>query len=181
MCPVANCGKRHSKFIHADVTPGANGSRNVSVGGATGGSDNSVTNGSTSAFGNSVYLPIVPLCVNGVKVFALLDTGSTNTFITASLAKRLNLSGYQHNYVMTTVSRVKPACSKVVEINLSAVDGSFAEDISNVLVETSIPAKYPMHDIDISKYPHLSDLPITPVNQGSPAEVLIGMDNSHLI
>ena len=181
VCPVANCGKRHSKFIHTDVTPGANGSSNVSVGGATGGSGNSVTNGSTIAFGNSVYLPIVPLCVNGVKVFALLDTGSTNTFITASLAKRLNLSGYQHNYVMKTVSRVKPTCSKVVEINLSAVDGSFAEDICNVLVETSIPAKYPMHDIDVSKYPHLSDLPITPVDQGSPVEVLIGMDNSHLI
>ena len=121
----------------------------------------------------------VCLVIWGTSV--LVDMGSTNSFITASLAKRPNLSGHQHNYVMKTICRVKPACSKVEEINLSAVDGSFAEDISNVLVETSIPAKYPMHDIDVSKYPHLSDLPITPVDQGSPVEILVGMDNSHLI
>ena len=107
----------------------------------------------------------VSLCVNVIKVFTPWEMGSTNTFITTSLARRLNLSDYQHNYVMKKVSHVKLACSKVVEINFSVLDGSLTEDISNILLATSIPPKYAMHDIDISKYPHLSDLPITPVDQ----------------
>ena len=90
--------KRHSKFIHVDtpVTPATSStsSDNITVGGA---SSNPLTENmsraSTSAFGNSIYIPIVPVCVNGDRVFALLDTGSTNTFVTESLAKRLKLSG----------------------------------------------------------------------------------------
>ena len=47
--------------------------------------EDSVNCGSTSAFGSSVYLSIVPVLVNGVKTYCLLDNGSTNTFITKTL------------------------------------------------------------------------------------------------
>ena len=157
-------------------------SDNITVGGATSNPlAENASSASTSAFGNSIYLPIVPVCVNGNRVFALLDTGSTNTFVTEGLAKRLKLSGSQHEYVMRTVSGVKSMSSKVVTINIAAVDGSYSEDVSNVLVESSIPARYPSDEIDIRKYPHLTDVPIAPVCRNSPVEVLIGMDNSHLI
>ena len=55
------------------------------------------------------------------------------------------------------------------------------KDVSNVLVESSIPARYPSDEIDIRKYPHLTDVPIAPVCRDSPAEALIGMDNANLI
>ena len=186
VCTVPGCGKRHSKFIHIDtpVTPATSStsSDNITVGGASSNPlAENARSASTSAFGNSIYLPIVPVCVNGNKVFALLDTGSTNTFVTEGLAKRLELSGSQHEYVMRTVSGVKSMSSKVVTIKIAAVDGSYSEVVSNVLVESSIPARYPSDEIDICKYPHLTDVPIAPVCRDSPVEVLIGMDNSHLI
>ena len=119
--------------------------------------------------------------VNSNRVFALLDTGSTNIFVTENLAKRHKLSGSQYEYVMRTLSGVKSISSKVVTINIAAVDGSYSEDVSNVLVEYFIPARYLSDEIDIHKYPHLTDVPIATVCRDSPVEVLISMDNSHLI
>ena len=44
--------------------------------------------------GNRVYFPLVTVLVNGHEpAVALLDTGSTNTFITERLASKLSLQG----------------------------------------------------------------------------------------
>ena len=120
VCSVPDCGKRHSKFLHTDIITGnGNTSESVATGGAAGDStDNTVNCGSTCAFGTSVYLPIVQLSVNGEHVHALLDTGSTNTFVSLRLAQSLSLSGYNHDYVIKTVSRIKPTSSQVVKINV---------------------------------------------------------------
>ena len=152
VCSVPDCGKRHSKFLHTDIITGnGNTSESVATGGAAGGStDNTVNCGSTCAFGTSVYLPIVQLSVNGEHVHALLDTGSTNTFFSERLAQSLSLSGYSHDYVIKTVSRIKPTSSQVVKINVSSLDGSYSQELSNVLVVPSIPAKYPADEIDVN-------------------------------
>ena len=186
VCTVPGCDKRHSKFIHIDTpaTPATSSvfSDNSIVGCTTSNPlTENASSASTNAFGNSIYLPIVPVHVNGNRVFALLDTSSTNTFVNESLAKRLKLSGSQHESVMRTVSGVKSMSSKVVKINISAVDGSYSEDVSNVLVEYFIPVRYLFDEIDIHKYPHLTDVRIATVYRDSPVEVLISMDNSHLL
>ena len=176
VCTVQGCGKRHSKFLHYDTTNSAtNQSANVQS------ADDSVNCGSTSAFGSSVYLPIVPVLVNGVKTYCLLDNGSTNTFITETLSNRLNLQGSRHVYNMRTIDSVKRMNSKVVNFNVSALDGSFSQDLTNVVVNSSIPAKYPTEQIDLRAYPHLADIPLSPIGKGTPVEVVIGMDNSHLL
>ena len=68
-----------------------------------------------------------------------------------------------------------------VSINIAAFDGSYSEDVGNVFLESSIPARYPSVDTDIHKYPHLTDVLIATVCRGSPVEILTGMDNPYLI
>ena len=182
VCSVPDCGKRHSKFLHTDITTGnGNTSESVATGGALGdNTDNTVNCGSTCAFGTSVYLQIVQLSVNGEHVHALLDTGSTDTLVSKRFAQWLSLSGFNHDYVIKTLSRIKPTCSQLVKINVSDLDGSYSQELSNVLVVPSIPAEYPADGIDVNKFPHLSDIPVTSIRRGVPVDVLIRMDNSHL-
>ena len=176
VCSVPDCGKRQSKYLHSDVlNPNMTGQSQSST------AVNNVNSGSTSAFGISVYLPIVPLLVNGVQTYGLLDNRSTNSFITGSLAKRLKLNGPQYSYAMRTVNSVKPLSLKVVNVNVSAADGSFCQELKNVLVNSTAPAKYPTEEIDINKYPHLAHVPLFPIQKGTLVEVVIGMDNSHLL
>ena len=123
----------------------------------------------------------MPVLVNGVKTYCLLDNGSTNTFITETLSNRLNLQGSRHVYNMRTIDSVKRMNSKVVNFNVLALDGSFSQDLTNVLVNSSIPAKYPTEQIDLRAYPHLTDIPLSLIGKGTPVEVVIGMDNWHLL
>ena len=89
-CSVPNCGKKHSKFIHvdtresrSDVTPTGSNDTCPSVPSGSNASANIDNNKS------HVHLPIVPVtCNGGSHIFhALLDSGSTNSFVSESLAK----------------------------------------------------------------------------------------------
>ena len=53
--------------------------------------------------------------------------------------------------------------------------------LNNVLVVSNIPAKYPCDNLNVQRYPHLENIPISPVKSGDVVDVLIGMDNSHLL
>lgn len=174
VCTVPGCGRRHTKFIHVDDIPsrGNNGNGQGTF---------EASNASANTFGSAVYLPIVPVIVNGrIRAHALLDSGSTNTFISKSLSTRLGLDGTQISYRMSTLCKQSEMSSRVVEMSLSP-EGTGTGDgmvLKNVLVVDDIPAKYPRQVIDISKYSHLADLPIT--TEGK-VEILIGMDNAQLI
>jgi hypothetical protein len=128
-----------------------------------------------------VYLPIVPVIVDDkCEVYALLDSGSTNTFITQRLASRLNLKGTEVNYKMSTLGNSTSLNSYVVSINLKSVTSEQMK-LNNVFIVPSIPAKYPSHQLNFQKYPYLADLPIKQVSTDTKVDVLIGMDNAHII
>ena len=126
-------------------------------------------------------MPIVPIVVNGKSVLGLMDSGATNTVISQNLAKELRLSGQSHRYVLNTVSRSDVKSSLCVNVNVSSVDGTFSEQLKNVLVCSPLPARYPQSVIDISQYPHLSDIQIPQVGPGDRVDMIIGMDNGHLL
>ena len=175
VCPVPNCQRRHSKFIHIDPSPKNNPASDedhLNVAGS----------GSTCAFGSNVYLPIIPVLVNGRRANALLDKGSTNTFVTKSLAKELGLTGKSHSYILKTVSHAEKTESQIVNVVVTSCDNTYTQMLNNVLVVSEIPAKLPPFDIDVSQYPHLSDILFPPVNKGSKVvDLLIGMDNPNLL
>ena len=102
MCTVPNCSRKHSELLHTDTA-------NVVHDDVMQVNDSiQVCNIATEGEGASVYLPIVPVIVNGSSrpVYALLDTGSTNTFITKQLAQQLHLQGNDVRYNMSTLSPV---------------------------------------------------------------------------
>ena len=80
---------------------------------------------------------------------------------------------------MRTIDNVKRINSKVVIFNVSALDGSFSQDLTNVSLNSSIPVKYATEQIDLRAYPHLTDIPLSPIGKSTPIEVVSGMDKSH--
>ena len=117
---ILGCGKRHTKFIHVDnqcttsIAPPVHddfirGSCNENRGHVSGehyrGSVN-VSNASANAELSNVYLPIVPVTVNGDAhtYYALLDSGSTNSFISETAASHLSLQSDSIRYNISTIS-----------------------------------------------------------------------------
>ena len=141
VCSVPGCGRKHTRFLHVDydnvnqVTNAENHSNN------NGGSQLGVaSNINVNRTCSSVYLPIVPLRINGqCEVYALLDTGSTNTFVTQRLATQLHLKGKEVSYSMSTLGHSSEVSSKTVSINVTSVDANQKLKADNVLVVGSIP------------------------------------------
>ena len=59
------------------------------------------------------------------------------------------------------------------------MDGTFSEELNNVCVVDQGKIRYP--EIDLSMYPHLTDIPFTDVKRADVGDLLIGMDNSHIL
>ena len=198
-CSVPNCGLKHSKFLHVarenrfssesastSVNPASSSHNNQN-----GASSNLVVSdtelssvncgASSTRRGRTVYLPTVAVEVNGVQVYAMLDNCSTDSFITESLASRLQLRGEACDYVLNTVAGSENKKSSVVEASVASTDGSFQQDISNLVVVPRIPSRYVPRHVDISEYPHLTDLALSPVPVGSQVDLLIGQDNPDMI
>ena len=132
--------------------------------------------------GDYTFMPTVSVVVNeSYNTHALLDSGSTNSFITSDAVKCLGLSGKTVNYRHSTVDTLCMTTStKVVNFILYSLDGSKSLTMSNVFVVEEVPYTYsPCRDL--SAYPHLSDIPISPVHPPAKVDILIGQDNSEAL
>ena len=70
--------------------------------------------------------------------------------------------------------------TKVVNFILYSLDGSKSLTMYNVFVVEEVPYTYsPCRDLSI--YPHLSDIPISPVHPPAKVDLLIGQDNSEAL
>ena len=68
-----------------------------------------------------------------------------------------------------------------MSFRLSSPEGGDAVQLTNVLVIPDIPARHPIKEINLIHYPHLADLPLTNEGKFVKADILIGMDNGHLM
>ncbi len=68
-----------------------------------------------------------------------------------------------------------------MSFHLDSPEGGEAVQLTNGLVIPDIPARHPSKQIDIRHYPHLSDLPLNNGGKLVKADILIGMDNGHLM
>jgi hypothetical protein len=167
VCSVPGCGAKHTKFIHLEPT---SGSREVS--------SHQVQVAATSdTSGESFFLPVVPVIVNGkYKASALLDNASNTTFCTKALVDSLGVKGSTVNCVLSTMSQLNVS-SAIVDITLSSLDGLRSMQLSKVHVVDVIPIDVPR--IDLSKYPHLAD--VIDDNPTSNVQILIGQDHSEAL
>ena len=99
------------------------------------------TNGSISASSATVYIPMLPVLINGESVMCFLDNGSTNTFMAQSLASRLGLSGPKEHISINTLSDKTQSNPMIVTCDVSNTDGTFLQCLNTVLVTPYIPAR----------------------------------------
>ena len=122
-CTVSGGGRRHSKFIHTDeVSPRVVPAPATSVSSDPIAQTAPASNGNASVSGMSVYMPIVPVKVNNnaKTVYALLDSGSTNTFLTSSLSTELGLQESMTSYNISTIQTTS-TISKMVSFHLRSM------------------------------------------------------------
>ena len=183
------CNLNHSTYIHVDDII-VNKDVDVDVNTVMP-SQMQTTNSAGTAGANSAddmpsndytFMSIVSVVVNkSYKTHALLDSGSTNSFITSDAVTSLGLSSktviYKHSTVDTPCMTTS---TKVVSFILYSLDGSKSLTMSNVFVVEEVPYTYsPCRDLSI--YPHLSDIPISPVHPPAKVDILIGQDNSEAL
>ena len=184
------CNLNHSTYTHVDDVI-VNKDVDVDVNTVmpsqmqtTNSAGTAVTNSSADDTPSSDYtfMPTVSVVVNeSYKTHALLDSDSTNSFITSEAVKSLGLSSktviYKHSTVDTLCMTTN---TKVVNFILYSLDGTESLSMSNVFVVEEVPYTYsPFRDL--STYPHLSDVPISPVHPPAKVDLLIGQDNSEAL
>ena len=181
------CNLNHSTYIHVDdvivnkdvdvntVTP-------VDIPTNFSGTTLASNSADDTPSGDYTFMPTVSVVVNeSYNTHALLDSGSTNSFITSDAVKCLGLSGKTVNYRHSTVDTpCMTTSTKVVNFILYSLDGSKCLTMSNVFVVEEVPYTYsPCRDLSI--YPHLSDIPISPVHPPAKVDILIGQDYSEAL
>ena len=192
-CPADICCKKcslsHSTYIHVDdviinkdVDVDVNTVTPVDI--PTNSSGTILASNSADHMLSSDYtfMPTVSVVINkSYKTHALLDSGSTNSFITSDAVKCLALSGktviYRHSTVNTPCMTTS---TKVVNFILYSLDGTESLSMSNVFVVEEVLYTY-SHCRDLSIYPHLSDISISPVHPPAKVDILIGQDNSETL
>ena len=184
------CHLNHSTYTHVDdviVNKDVDVDVNtvmLSLMQTTNSAGTAVTNNSADDTPSSDYtfMPTVSVVVNkSYNTHALLDSGSPNSFITSDAVKCLGLSGKTVNYRHSTVDTVCMTTStKVVNYILYSLHGSKSLTMSNVFVVEEVPYTY-SHCRDLSIYPHLSDILISPVHPPAKVDILIGQDNSEAL
>ena len=181
------CNLNHSTYIHVDdvivnkdvdvntVTP-------VDIPTNFSGTTLASNSADDTPSGDYTFMPTVSVVVNeSYNTHALLDSGSTNSFITSDAVKCLGLSGKTVHYRHSTVDTpCMTTSTKVVNFILYSLDGSKSLTMSNVFVVEEVPYTYSSCR-DLSIYPHLSDIPISPLHPPAKVDLLIGQDNSEAL
>ena len=181
------CNLNHSTYTHVDdviVNKDVDVNTVTPVDIPTNSSGTTLASNSADVTPSSDYtfMPTVSVVVNeSYNTHALLDSGSTNSFITSDAVKCLALSGKTAIYKCSTVNTpCMTTSTKVVNFILYSLDGTESLSMSNVFVVEEVPYTY-SHCRDLSIYPHLSDIPISPVHPPAKVDILIGQDNSEAL
>ena len=182
-----NCHLNHSTYIHVDdviVNKDVDVNTVTPVDILTNSSGTTLASNSAddTPSGDYTFMPTVSVVVNeSYNTHALLDSGSTNSFITFDAVKCLALSGKTVTHKRSTVDTLcMTTNTKVVNFILYSLDGTESLSMSNVFVVEEVPYTYsPFRDL--STYPHLSDVPISPVHPPAKVDLLIGQDNSEAL
>ena len=179
-CNVDGCNRKHSVWLHVNQVRSYT---QYNVNDDEGGRSPNVVTGSVNSCmtGNRVYLPLVTVLVNGHEpAVALLDTGSTNTFITERLASKLNLQGKSVPCRLSTLGCKLNLMTEHVTFDVSPLNDNVTFNVQNVCVIPDISADVPAYGISLDDYPHFAGLPLSPVTNAK-IDLLIGQDQPDLL
>ena len=169
-CKVSGCKYNHSSLLHRYPQSEDTEPKTPEVRSALGGTQ------------VSVCVPMVKVIVNNIyHTWALLDTGSTSSFIFDGLAKRLNLSGKPYSYTLNTLTCRKEITTELINVEISGSEKGNPFKLEDLILTRGIPAQRPSIKIDRVKYEHLREIPLPDELPRAEAEILLGMDHIDLI
>jgi hypothetical protein len=189
VCSINGCGKRHSVLLHQQQAIQQSERSGVDVQDAN--HVNLFANSKTSE-GNRhvdttnfrICLPIVPVIVRNtdshveMETYALLDTGSTNSFCSLEVAQQLGVKGLKETISLTTLAAADvPFDTSVVNLEVSEFSGAATVKLDHVFVkrDLSITSDMKVNARDIKGCPHLTDIDI-PELPADKVGLLIGQD-----
>ena len=177
VCLVENCGKKHTMYLHINSVNSANVD-NSNLRSAVADGASTVTSGATSA-NHSTYMPVVQVKVNDTEsVYALLDTGSSNSFCSQRLIDKLGVDGIYQKLNVSTLSDSISKNSKLVQLDVVSKDGSQMK-LSGVYVVDNIPVK--SVEIDVHMFDHLKGIEFQSLSNSDTVDLLIGQDHSEAL
>ena len=198
-CSVDGCNKRHTKFLHpvqgnttsprTSEPPAQSTStppREVAHLTSSTYSSTSVTSGIGAG---TIALPVIPVIIMNpasrhcVSTYALLDSGSTSSFIVKNLVREIGLPEESRSLTLTTIEGTTHIETTMVNIEVADVDRQTTIKMSNVCTKESLPV-----DIrclasveDVSQWPHLKNVKLPRLHGLSEVGLLIGQDTPHAL
>nr|XP_055059768.1 uncharacterized protein LOC129443292 [Misgurnus anguillicaudatus] len=146
------------------------------------------TCGHTGAGSNNDILPILPVQVKSavgnkvIQTYAFLDTGSTSTFCSENLMRKLHLNGRKTKISLLTMSPKTTVSSYVVNnLEISSLNGKVFYGLPEVYTQKQMPVS-PANIVeqkDLTKWPYLDGIYIPHIQ--AEVELLIGTNASKLL
>lgn len=185
-CPVGGCKRSHHHLLHGFVQPDAKDERVVTPrGGAPAHTHTSTSQKETAT--EAFSLRTVPVWLKGngrkVKVNALLDDGSNETFLNEEIAGVLGLKErYQTVKVNVLNNEVETFQSMPLEVTIESLDGEFCKDIKVKTCPKRVTGDYKVENWRQSKdrWVHLRECDFAEPAQDGYVDLLIGVDNADL-
>ena len=138
-CSVDGCDRKHTKFLHTVDLP-------VRTSEATASTEQAhIMCNTTNTTDDRIALPVVPVEVRAsatgecIIIQAVLDSGSTNTFVTEDLVEQLSLNSKRQSLELTTLDRVAQVQTSTASLEISAVGGSTFAPLHNIFTRKTIP------------------------------------------
>ena len=103
------------------------------------------------------HLPVVAVMLGGKLVYALLDTGSTASYVSREIANELGLEGKNVTYNLNTIECSSVQHTQEVQASVESIDGHDRMSMK-FYVSDGVPITVPY--VYINDYPHLRHLRI---------------------
>ena len=153
---MPGCQKKHTKFLH----PTSSSSRPLTNSGDNRQESSLVTSNGYAEVGDTIECvqhsvigagvhtasPIVPVCVKNpvmgaeVKTCALFDSGSTHSFCSSILVRKIELTGENVSLSLITLERSGSHMSTMtVSIEVSGLDGGEQVTVESAYVKDTLP------------------------------------------
>ena len=185
-CSVAGCGKRHTKFLHPvqPELPSLQGEPTSESLVEHGHVNHLSTSVSVGIGAGIVALPVVPVIIinpitcHSESTYALLDSGSTHTFIDRSLSRDLGLQEQSQSLTLSTLNGISELSTTTVSLEIADTERQTTIEMPMVLTKERLPIdiKCLANADDIGHWTHLTEIPLPRLSDSSEIRLLIGQD-----